>query len=327
VPHRLVLLAALAAACGPPSPESYNPNAATDYKVVLVTLDGVRWQEFFNGSDPLLTPNATKLFPLFWDKLASRGKVYGDPSTGSRLNVATMSNASLPGYTSIFAEVDQGCLTNFCKRVTVPTFLDRLSDELSLPQDQLAVFASWPKLRLAVTGRDEVALVHAGDHDLSNEATHPQRALLEDTLEHDRGTVLHGFQYLADHQPRFFYLSLLDSDRFGHQNNYPRYVEVLGTYDRLLSELADRLDSKTALIITTDHGRGLWDQWQDHGPQTPSSGRVWAFVMLPPDATELSLTDPKARAFTHHDIRYTIETLFGLSTKSSARFSTGFIER
>lgn len=317
--------------CGE-TPETWAPNSPKPYNVILVTLDGVRWVEFFAGSDPMLTPNATKLFPLFHQKLEARGQAYGDPASNSVMTVGNSANASLPGYMSLFAEREQSCLTNYCKRTTVPTFLDRLNDELGFNASDVAVFASWSKVRRAVTGRDDVATIQTGGFDLSGETTHPDRELLDDAFETDRGTVLNGFAYLREVRPRFLYLSFLDSDRRGHQKRYDEYVATLNAYDRLLGALIDRLDAagdygrKTALVVTTDHGRGVWDQWNEHGPQIPASADVWAFVMLPPDSAEFSLVRRDARTFSHHDVRYTIETLFGLGTRSGCGFSTGFID-
>jgi hypothetical protein len=285
--------------------------------VVFITLDGVRWEEFFNGADPLLAP-AAPAFPIFWQRIAPRGTVYGNLGAGSEMKVSNGANASLPGYTSIFAETPQGCETNWCGRISVPTFPDRLKDELQIPQAQLAVFAAWPKLSLAVSSRDDVATVHAGEPE---PAGTPQ-ALTDDSFEMDRSPVLEGLRYWQQSRPRFFYLSLLDSDRYGHQGDYPRYLKVLGAYDRLISDIADQLDGNTALIISTDHGRGAWDQWTDHGPHVPASSDVWAFVMVP---AGLKLRDPLESTFTHDDLRYSIETLFGLGTTSSSGFSTGFL--
>lgn len=324
-------LAAYFAACGQPSTEN-NPNAPTGYNVVLVTFDGVRWQELVSGSDPLFTDAPVSLFPLFRDKIAPRGTLYGDPRAGSAMTVATAANASLPGYASIYAEEPQGCLTNACGRIAVPTFVDRIKDELELPQAALAVFAAWPRLKLAVSSRDDVAVVHAADYDSSLEPSHEERDLLDDSMEFDRGVVLSGFQYLRE-KPRFLHLSFLDSDRYGHQGNYAAYARVLSTYDRLLGELVDRLDASgdygrnTALIITTDHGRGQVDQWGEHGPHVPASARVWAFVMAPAAASDLKFVSPTARGFDHHDVRYTIETVFGLGTKRSAGVNAGFLRR
>jgi hypothetical protein len=311
--------------------EQYRPNDPTGFNVVLVTFDGLRWQELFEGGDPQLTNNPGPLFPLFWEKVAPRGVVYGNPRAHSTVGVVTPSNASLPGYMSIFAETEQGCLTNFCGRIEVPTFVDRLKDELGIPKDQIAVFASWSKLRLAVSARDDVAVVLSGVYDGVELTQHPEHALLEGALDFDRRPMLDGFHYLATVRPRFLHLAFLDSDRFGHRDNYQRYLAVLAAYDRLLLELVERLDQsgaygrQTALVITTDHGRGQGSNWGQHGPQVPESARVWAFVMLPAESHDFQLVLPTERPFTHHDVRYTIESLFGLGTNELTSTGTGFV--
>lgn len=311
----------------------YAPNQPTGYNVVFVTFDGMRWQEFFNGADPLLTESPRPLFTRFWKNIASRGKVFGNPSQKSEMRVSNAGNASLPAYTSIFAEVDQGCLTNFCSRIAVPTMLDRMSDELGIEKSKLAVIATWRKIDLAVTGRDDVAYVRTGARPSEEYQTSPYYSLIDGAgLEFDNGTVPHAFEYLEQHRPRFLYLSLLDSDRYGHQGNYPKYLQAIEAYDRILAALVEKLDSmdeygrKTALVVTTDHGRGSWGQWSEHGPQIPASSRVWSFVMLPPDATELTLADPTSRTFNHHDVRFTIEALMGLGTRICTDCGTGFIK-
>lgn len=316
---RSLVLFAFVLGCGAPEP-TYRDNAPTPYSVVLVTLDGMRWQELFDGTDPLLTPDPSVVFSRFWSEVAPRGRVWGDPRTGDEVRVATGSNASLPGYMSIYAERAQGCVTNSCGPVGVATFLDRLHDELDVPKEQLEVIASWSKMSLAVTARDDVAVVRAGEFDAKTGG----QALTEDSFETDRSPVLAWPDALAK-KPRFLHLALLDSDRYAHQGDYDRYVQVLRAYDRLLADLAGRLDENTALVVTTDHGRGLWEQWSEHGPQVPASARVWAYVQLPAACRELSLAEASARRFDHHDVRYTIEALFGLSTTSTSGFSTGFI--
>jgi hypothetical protein len=64
------------AGCGPGVGETRRGlNAPTDFNVVLVTFDGLRWQELFGQSDPLLTPSVRAMFPRFWAKVAPRGRV------------------------------------------------------------------------------------------------------------------------------------------------------------------------------------------------------------------------------------------------------------
>src|SRR3954453_21486131 len=89
--------------------------------VVLVTADGLRWQELFTGIDPMLmneksagmqeadklrkelwkdSPEARRsaLLPFFWTKLAPLGIVAGNVRKGSSVEVTNGFRVSYPGY-------------------------------------------------------------------------------------------------------------------------------------------------------------------------------------------------------------------------------------
>ena len=89
--------------------------------VIVVTLDGFRWQELFSGADESLldkesggvgnvaalkqrywrdTPEARRaaLMPFFWDQVAKHGQVFGDPSRNAAARVTNGRNFSYPGY-------------------------------------------------------------------------------------------------------------------------------------------------------------------------------------------------------------------------------------
>src|SRR6266536_2230796 len=80
---------------------SNRKGAGTTTNVIIVTLDGMRWQEVFGGFDPMLATeesggvrNAAPLraafardsaeesraaiLPFFWEVVAKRGQVFGD---------------------------------------------------------------------------------------------------------------------------------------------------------------------------------------------------------------------------------------------------------
>src|SRR5438067_13469988 len=93
----LLLAAGLPAAAAPPR---------TADNVLVVTLDGFRWQELFGGADENLldakqgvkdlpglkakywrdTPAARReaLMPFFWGTLAKQGQVFGNPERKAR---------------------------------------------------------------------------------------------------------------------------------------------------------------------------------------------------------------------------------------------------
>jgi len=94
--------------------------------VLVVTMDGMRWQEVFGGmTRDLLTPKeggvsdaprvetrfgaATpderreKLMPFFWTTIAPQGQVFGDPSKESVARVTNGLRFSYPGYNEILS--------------------------------------------------------------------------------------------------------------------------------------------------------------------------------------------------------------------------------
>ena len=115
-----------------------------------------------------------------------------------------------------------------------------------------------------------------------------------------------------------------------HQHDYQGYVNALRQYDRWLNELVDKLNTmgdygrKTAVIVTTDHGRGSGaNSWSEHGVGVPESGRIWTYVRLPQTGTFRIIEN--ATNHSHLDIRPTIESLFGLQPLACSSCGTSFI--
>src|SRR5262245_10119119 len=113
----LVVCFALVAAAAPPSAA---PVIATN--VVIVTIDGFRWQEVFTGADQAYfkktaqgEPGAAEkrfwratvderragLLPFFWSTIATQGAVFGDPSRQSRAHLTNGLWFSYPGYSEM----------------------------------------------------------------------------------------------------------------------------------------------------------------------------------------------------------------------------------
>lgn len=138
----------------------------------------------------------------------------------------------------------------------------------------------------------------------------------------DKYTYAHATRYLRTHSPRFLYLSFNDSDEWGHEADYPKYVETLRTFDHWIGALIDQLASmgdfgrETLLVITTDHGRGDGNGWHGHGLLKPDSKYIWLFAGLVSDLVGQrgNRLDPFAwrGVRTHSDLRPTIESALGL---------------
>ncbi|HLW33752.1 MAG TPA: hypothetical protein VKX40_15940, partial [Aequorivita sp.] len=91
--------------------------------VVLITFDGLRWQELFAGADSLLvddsgyvgSPEALTeefwhsdplkrremLMPFFWGTLAKEGQLYGNRKYDNKVDCSNSMWFSYPGYNEI----------------------------------------------------------------------------------------------------------------------------------------------------------------------------------------------------------------------------------
>jgi hypothetical protein len=283
--------------------------------VVLVTIDGVRWQEIFTGADPRLadaaalprderrlprglTPN---LHRLFFDQ----GTVLGDPRTGEPFNASGPTFVSLPGYVEITTGAISGCPGNDCDPhvswATVP------GSTAGTPEPTAAVFASWERIARAVPADAAGLLVHAGRGAGDEAPPYPG------TGEYlpDRRTAALAIDHLVHHRPRFLWVALGDTDEWAHRHDYRGYVEALRFADDFVGELAAHLaemgdyGARTAIFVTTDHGRD--ESFADHGG--PASAGVWLMARGGPVA-EHGAT-PLARVRHLRDIAPTIGAILG----------------
>ena len=99
---------------------------ATAPHVILITIDGLRWQEFFGGADReyfkrdrngnageperrfwRASPGERRstLMPFMWSSIAKDGQIFGDAEAGSLSRVTNGLWFSYPGYSEMFAGV------------------------------------------------------------------------------------------------------------------------------------------------------------------------------------------------------------------------------
>ncbi len=79
-----------------------------------------------------------------------------------------------------------------------------------------------------------------------------------------------------------------ETDEWAHGRRYDLYLESARRSDEFIRRLWEAAQAmpeyagKTALVITTDHGRGAGPgDWVTHGVKTPASDGWWAAVMGP----------------------------------------------
>jgi hypothetical protein len=310
--------------------------------LVIVTVDGVRWSEVFQGPDPVLDrslpglPDLAPTFPRLWARLRTAGGfLTGDVAAGDPFKSQNLAVCSLPGYQSIFAGRDLGCLSNDCPPLTEETVLERVGRELGLDREAVAVFAGWPPIARAVA-RDPSRLVVNVGYDpaprLDGPAPDPgadalDRAQRQDRppWDHrwDRYTWAQAMRYLERRRPRVLYVGLGDPDEWGHRRDYRSYLASLRELDVRIEELEARLagmgawGARTSVLVTTDHGRGDGADWTSHGTWHRGSERGFLYARTPHTgpATVRSAHGP----YGHLNLRPTIERLLGLAPCQGCR--------
>jgi hypothetical protein len=294
--------------------------------VIFITLDGVRWQEVFHGSDPKLNGGATEsvVFKKLFQRLSTSGLVMGDRDSGSEMTVSNPYNISLPAYYSMMTGATQSCDSNGCERTPTTTLQETILKELNLQPIQVASIASWAPIELAVQHEENKTFVNTGNYELndgSNDAElssinqlqtadHPSGS----SVRHDQYTFMQAMRYLKKNKPRFLYMSLNDADELAHAGDYPGYIKVLTQYDEWISEIFDALadmsdyGQATTVMITTDHGRGNGNKWTDHGTNVPESKYIWLYA----GGSHFKRVATPNKNYNHNYIRPTIQALLNM---------------
>jgi hypothetical protein len=337
---RLLLLCCLLFVARPGS-------AASIENVVLITFDGLRWQEVFQGPDPeLFTPQAVQhfdqnkklfwretpeqrreaLLPFLWSTVARQGQVFGNTNRGSIVRVTNGKNFSYPGYQELLCGFPDDRINKNefgpNPNVTVLEWLNRQPEFTN----RVAAFASWDAFIDIINRARSGVFINAGNEFLQFPGAGPRVAFLNDlmrdtlrpwdTVRWDNITYQCAAEYVRSAKPRVLYLAYDETDDWAHDGNYERVLRAAHQTDRQIEALWNLLQSmdeyrgKTALLLTTDHGRGNAPVlWRDHGGKTPGAEYIWVAGMGPGIAPRGERGSHEA--FTQAQVAATVAALLG----------------
>ena len=275
-------------------------------KVLLVSIDGLRWQELFYGADiqlandsryvrdakllsPLLSGNkAEKLMPFFHQVIKKQGLLVGDRHQGSLMNVSNNAKVSYPGYNEMLSGVADPSINSNARRYNPNvTVLEWLNQQADL-QGKVAAFGSWDMLPYILNVPRSQLPVNAGFASASGELT-PELQLLNKlqrqtpspwpSVRLDVFTQQFSLEYLKRKKPKLLYVAFGETDDFAHDRQYDQYLWAAQRTDQFIAELWQQLQkdpfyrNQTTLLITTDHGRGRHaDSWSHHGSVRAMAG-------------------------------------------------------
>lgn len=289
-------------------------------RVILITVDGLRHQEVFQGIDPQLmnekaagmdratalrealwraTPKerSEALMPFFWKRFVPRGVLFGNRSLNSRVETANRFRVSYPGYAEILTgrTQDDRIQGNTKIQNPTPTLLEFLRHRFGWERDEVALFASWETFRWIGESRPGAVRINAGYQ--REEGSPRARELSEfqlaartpwDEVRHDLVTLELALDYMQRVRPRLLYIALGETDDWAHDRRYDRTLQAIQFFDLALDKVFALVDSlrefreRTAIFLTCDHGRGEGlAGWHSHGHQISGSEQCWLAALGP----------------------------------------------
>jgi len=278
--------------------------------VLLVTLDGLRWQELYRGLDhtlathPDYSPRSEQLLAQFWDEdpavraatlmpflhnvVFTQGRHAGNRDAGSCARITNPWHFSFPGYSEILSGVvNRSIDTNGKIPNPEKTILELLNAQPAFA-GRVAAFGSWDvfpwifnveRSGVPVNALGTVVTPTTPLEEILVQLSHDIPPPWE-TVRHDAFTHHYALEHLRENSPRVTFISYGETDDFAHDGRYDEYIFAAQRTDRFIRELWDFVQStegyrdNTVLFITVDHGRGEEpiETWQYHASKESLTG-------------------------------------------------------
>ncbi len=247
--------------------------------VLLVTLDGLRWQEVFGGAEEAIIGNkehggvsesaqaalraefggATpeerrrKLMPFFWGTIAPQGQAFGNRALGSPASVLNAARISYPGYNELLTGRPDPLITS---NAPIPnpnvTVLEWLNGRPGFA-GRAAASAAWNVfVPILNVGRSRLPLFVTQQRSPAGGVS-PRIAEIERWMadippisaseSFDAFTYHAAVDMIAERKPRVFLLALGEPDEWAHARRYDRYLDSIRRCDRFIRQLWETLQA------------------------------------------------------------------------------------
>ena len=288
--------------------------------LVIITIDGFRWQEVFTGADESLLNDrryttdtaVTKwmywdedpvtrrkmLLPFIWNVLARKGQLFGNRINGNKVNTGNPYALSYPGYSEMLSGLADPVISSNKKILNPNSNVLEYLEKLPGFRGKVALFSSWDVFPFIINGNRNDIYINSG-YQQTGEQQPSERETLLNTVQvsgvnekgatrYDELTFIAAREYFAKHRPRVLFLGLGETDEYAHAGRYDLYLAHASKADRMIGELWKWVQDtpgyrdNTTFIITTDHGRGSRDRkWHAHGRFIRGSSETWIAVIGP----------------------------------------------
>lgn len=290
--------------------------------IILITLDGLRWQELFKGADSLMIDDTgmieshgslladywhkdpvvrrKMLFPFLWSTVESQGQLYGNRAYGNLVDNQNKMWFSYPGYNEVLSGFADDERINSNSKINNPniTLLEYLNQKPDYKGKVLA-FGSWDVFPFIVNEERSGIPVNAGfDLAEGDDLTDVEKTInrLQTEIRGPWGGVRldpftqhYALEAVKKNKPKVLYIAYGETDDWAHGGKYDQYIWSAKQTDEFIREIWETLQAdsqykdKTTMIITTDHGRGTTkSSWKSHGASVRDAGEIW-MVAIGPD--------------------------------------------
>jgi len=302
-------------------------NAATRTRnVFLITVDGLRWQEVFNGAEELLMnrenggvtdtnrlrtafwrptvgERRAALMPFFWSVVAKDGQLYGNQNKGSTAVLTNGRKFTYPGFNEILTGFADDRINKNEKRnnpnVTVLEWLFRKPEFTN----RVAAFANWDVFPYILntqrsgipmwTGYETNRPAAPGSRLEMVEQLFRETTPLWPDMNFDSFYLRATIESVKELKPRVVWIAFSETDEWAHEGRYDLYLQAAHKVDSYVRTLWNTLQSmpeyrdQTTLLLTCDHGRGTGPtEWRNHGAAVEGAEGIW-LVAIGPDSPPL----------------------------------------
>lgn len=306
-----------------PQKDTTTPN------VIVVTLDGLRWQEIFNGADSIIlndkkyngdidfvksnfwsndfNKSRAMIAPFLWNTIAKQGVLIGNRNYGANINVANKYQFSYPGYNEIFTGYPDDAVNSNDKIENKNSNVLEYLNTIPAYKGKVAAFSTWDVFPYILNKNRSGIFVNSDVDTLFFKD--PTLALLNEmqfvtakpiNVRPDLLTFFTAKEYLKLYHPKVLYIGFDETDDYAHGGMYDQYLKSLHAEDAMIENLWNTIQSipqyknNTTLIITCDHGRGDTGKpsWTSHGEDVNESSQIWLAAIGPKIKNEGEVKKP-----------------------------------
>jgi len=263
--------------------------ACSSQHVIIIVLDGVRYQESFGAQ--------SQYIPHIWNDLRPQGTIF----TNFRNNGRTI---TCPGHATILTGKWQDIPNDGSKRPPDPTIFEYYRHQTGKPPQSCYVVSGKKKLQMLTYGLDSKYGGKYGGAFVSNDE------------KVNIPTYRHLREVLVERHPSLVIVNFAETDARAHDGDWSGYLHAIHDADSVISDLWSFLQSDsvyrntTNLFVTNDHGRhdDGHGGFKDHGDSCEGCRHIM-LLAIGPGFTPGSIIDKPSSQV---DIFPTVAAIMGL---------------